>query len=283
MACRSRKAGRGLGPACGQKEDAVRTVALQGVRNVRDLGGITAGDGHVVRAGLLYRGSAPYDATPSDWRVLAEGLGVTCVIDLRCGWECEEHPCSTPSNVEYLHIPFYDLEKVGIEYTEAVTGTKVVGRDVACDPQKFYHSLSNPLTAGQMRRALEHIFDRVSRQQAVYFHCSGGKDRAGVLAALILHVLGANSRDVLDDYLLTNVDRDKDRDQLFARFLRLANGDENRARELVLSHRALPENLDAFYAGVNERYGSLESFISNQLGMHQQRRSQFREACTQPV
>lgn len=261
----------------------MRTVVLQGVRNVRDLGGIPAADGRVVQTGALYRGAAPYDATPSDWHTLTEGLGVTCMIDLRCGWEREAHPYSTPSDVEYLHIPFYDLEKVGIEYTEAATGTKVVGRDVACDPQKFYHSLSNPLTTGQMRMALECILERVSRQQTIYFHCSGGKDRAGVLAALILHVLGASPQVVLDDYLLTNVDRDKEYDQLLARFLRLADGNEERAHELVVSHRALPENLAAFYAGVDERYGSLEAFVSNQLGMSQQRRCQFREACTQPA
>lgn len=261
----------------------VRTIRLQGVRNVRDLGGVPVPGGRVVRPGLIYRGAAPYDATPDDWRLLSCDLGVACVIDLRCGWECDEHPYEVPVGVEYRHVPFYDIDKVGIEYTEPSAGTKMVGRDVACDPPRFYRSLSNPLTTAQMRKALDCIFQHALCEQATFFHCSGGKDRAGVLAALVLGILGVGAEDVLDDYLLTNVSRDKEYDRMLQRFLLLADGDELQARELVDSHRALPANLDAFYQGVLERTGSLDAFVSQHLGITEDMRGRLWEACTIPA
>lgn len=258
----------------------MNVIELQGADNVRDLGGIPVEDGREVKPGLFFRGSALHHATERDCSMLRDELGVTCIIDLRCGWEREEKPDAEISGVENLHIPFYDLEKVGIEYVEPAAGTKVVGRDVACTPTRFYRSLSNPLTVRQMRAGLAEAFARAERGEAIYEHCSGGKDRAGTFTLLLLTVLGASREDILEDYLFTNVARDKNFDKMLERFMRFAE-DEQRARELVESHRALPENLDAFYESVEERYGTMEAFIRNQLGIDDARRDAIRAACTQ--
>ena len=258
----------------------MRSIELENVENVRDLGGIPVGEGRVVRSGLLYRGSALSAPTQADVDELFVRRGVCCVVDLRCGWELEAKPNQVPDGIDYLHIPYYDLEKVGIEYTERAEGTKAVGPDFACEPTHFYRSLSNRLTTAQMRKALDEIFSRVQDGRAVYFHCSGGKDRAGIMSVLVLSVLGASRDDILDDYLLTNVSRDKRYDEMFARFLRLSDGDEKRAHELVVSHRAEPENVEAFYSAVDDEYGSWDAFMRDTLGMTDDRVRAIRQACT---
>lgn len=258
----------------------MRTVALQGVDNVRDLGGIPVAGERAVMPGLLFRGAHLGTITEADHRSLFEERRIRCIVDLRCGWERDAHPPIAVAGVDHQHIPFYDLEKVGIEYTEPGAGTKVVGRDVACDPPRFYRSLVNPLTVRQMRAAVGHIFACACKGHAILWHCSGGKDRAGILSVLVLSVLGASREDILADYLLTNESRDKHYDRLFERFLRLADGDEQRAHELVLSHRARPESLDAFYAAVDERCGNMERFIRSQLGIDTAEQTRIREACT---
>lgn len=259
----------------------MNVIELQGADNVRDLGGIPVQGARTVAPGLFFRGSALNALTEHDCDTLLNELGISCIIDLRCGWECEEKPDVEISGIDYLHIPFFDLEKVGIEYTEPAEGTKVVGRDVACNPKRFYRSLPNPLTVRQMRAGLAEAFDRAVRGQAVYVHCSGGKDRAGTFTVLLLAVLGANREDILEDYLFTNVARDKNYDAMLERFMRFA-GDEQRARELVESHRALPENLDAFYGAIEARYGDMDAFVRNQLGIDDEKREQIRAACTRP-
>ena len=261
----------------------LRVLELERVPNARDLGGIAAGDGRVVKSGLLFRGCALADATDHDKDVLFSDLGISCVIDLRCGWELEAKPDRIPDGVEYLHIPFYDLEKVGIEYTESSEGTKTVGRDVACEPSRFYQSLSNRLTTAQMKQALDEAFSRATNGCPVYIHCSGGKDRAGIMSLLVLEVLGATREDILADYLYTNVSRDARYDEMFARFLRLSDGDEQRAHELVVGHRALPENIAAFYDAIDAEYGSWDAFMSETLNMTEGRIDVLRDSLTEPI
>lgn len=257
-------------------------VELEGISNVRDLGGIPVEGGRIVAPGLLFRGSALYGLTEADCKTLFEELGIVRVIDLRTGWEREAKPDIQVDGVEYLHIPFYDLEKVGIEYTEPAAGTKVIGRDVACNPNRFYRSLPNPLTLRQMREGVRRVLDSAIAGQPVYMHCSGGKDRAGILTLLVLTVLGADEDAILDDYLFTNVARDKDYEKTFARFLKLADGDEERARELTHDHRARPENITAFREAVEERYGSFAAFVRDKLEVDDDYRTLAREACTLP-
>lgn len=261
----------------------MRTIELQGADNVRDLGGIPVDGGRTVAPGLVFRGSALSDITEADEQTLFGKLGIVRVIDLRCGWEREAKPDVRTDGVEYLHIPFYDLEKVGIEYTEPTAGTKVVGRDVACEPENFYRSLSNVLTVGQMRKGLESVLECILQGKPVYLHCSGGKDRAGIMSLIVLTALGAQPADILDDYLLTNVARDKNYQKTYERFLRLADGDEERAREITHAHRARPENLEAFRQAINESYGTMESFLRNQLGLSDNLRERARACCTVAV
>ena len=253
---------------------------LRGIANVRDLGGIPTGEGRAVAPGLLFRGGELSGATLEDKAVLSDRLGIACVIDLRCGWEREAKPDAQMAGITNLHIPFFDLDIVGIEYTEPSAGTKVVGRDVACDPGHFYRALPNPLTIGQMAKALDVVFSHAAIGSPVYMHCSGGKDRAGVLSLLVLTILGASREDILEDYLATNVYRDTIYDKTLARFMRFTDGDEARARELVESHRARSENLDAFYETIDAKYGSMASFVHDQLGFDEERIQRVRACCT---
>ena len=92
------------------------------------------GEGRQVTAGRIVRGGALNRITEVDRDLLFGTMGIGCIIDVRCGWEREEKPDVPTPGVENLHIPFYDLEKVGIEYTEPAVGTKTVGRDDPNDP-----------------------------------------------------------------------------------------------------------------------------------------------------
>ena len=255
-------------------------IELESVSNVRDLGGISVQGNRVIAPGLFFRGSALHGLTEGDSKTLFDELGIACVLDLRTGWECEAKPDPVPAGVEYLHIPFYDWEKVGLEYTRCVPGTIAIGHDIACDPDHYYRSLSNPRTVAQMRKGLDAVFHRAMNGRPVYQHCSGGKDRAGIFALLVLSVLGASREAILDDYLLTNVARDKTLANVYDRFLRLADGDEGLARELTEAHRARPENLAAFYEEIDAAYNGMDSFMRVQLGIDERRREAIRQACT---
>lgn len=279
------------------------TIHFERLRNVRDLGGTPVegkrgpdapsaggardrtaarGDGtRCVKRGLLFRGATLHGASAADLEMLFGRLGVKCVIDLRCGWERAAKPDPEADGVVNLHIPFYDKDIVGLEYTRKLPGTIRIGHDFACDQVDFYRSTANPATVAQMGRALDALFSHAASGMPVYLHCTGGKDRAGILAALALEVLGAGRDAVLADYLATNASRDAHIQGTYERFLRLCEGDEQRARELCDSHRASPQNIGAFYDEVDARYGGMEPFIACQLGIDAARRALLQDALTE--
>ncbi len=258
----------------------MRTIELQGVDNARDFGGLPTTDGLTIKKKLFFRGGALAGATEQDCIVLFDELGIACVVDVRCGWELEAKPDVVHPGIEYLHIPFYDEDIVGIDYTARAEGTIAIGHDVACDPEHFYRSLANPLTVGQMRKGIDAVFSHVLQDLPVYVHCSGGKDRAGILTLLVQTILGVSRETILEDYLLTNASRDKNYPKLFERFLKLAAGNVTLAHDLVESHRARPENIDAFWDAIADRYGSSESFVREQLGFDDNRIALIRNRCT---
>ena len=258
----------------------MKVIELEGAHNVRDLGGTPVFGGRAVKYGLFYRGESLHAITEADQQTIFGQLGITTVIDLRIGWECEAKPDCIPAGVTRLFIPYYDLAEVGIEYNEPMEGTTACGHDFACNPLHFYQSLSSDLVVAQMRKGIHSIFERTCKGEPVYEHCSGGKDRAGVMAALILYILGASKESIFADYEYTNVARDANIQPIFERFLRITNGDEAFAWEITNAHRALPENLQAFYDAIEEKYGSLESFMHEQLGVSEELRAAWRAACT---
>ncbi len=261
----------------------LQVIELHSIDNVRDFGGIEVGGDRKIPHGLLYRGSALHGLTDRDATILFDSLSISCTIDLRCGWECEAKPNYVNNHIDQLHIPFYDKDKVGIDYRENAEGTEIVGKDIACDPDHFYRSLSNPLTVAQMRECLHQIFARITNGKAVYFHCSGGKDRTGIIAMLVLEALGASEDDIMADYLFTNVARDRTIDQTYERFLRLAKGDEQKAKELTDPPRPRPDNQTAVRESVGSRYGNKDEFFANQLGIDGNDRVRLQAICTTAI
>ena len=255
-------------------------IQLQSVQNVRDLGGLLAAEDRVIKNNLFFRGSALSKITKADSKLLFGKQKISCIIDLRTGWERAEKPDQDITGVESLHIPFYDLEKVGIEYTEPAAGTKVVGRDVACDPEHFYRSLANPLTVNQIRKSMHILLENGIQGKGTYIHCSGGKDRVGILVVCLLLCLGVSKEEIERDYMLTNVAREKNIKEAFERFMRFTN-DEEKAWEITRAHSARPQNLQAFYEAVESAYGNIGAFIENQLDVSCDFRKCAIDACTQ--
>ena len=149
-------------------------------------------------------------------------------------------------------------------------------------PQRI-HVIQSPEALAKIREAVHCAFSHALEGKPVYLHCSGGKDRAGILAMLILTILGAEREAVLEDYLLTNESRDRHYDKEFQRFLRFADGNEELARKLTLAHRANAENLQAFYDSLEARYGGMEAFIVEVLQIDRHYRARLKERLTLPA
>lgn len=231
-----------------------RHIPFDVLHNFRDLGGYPTPDGtRRVRPGRLYRSDSLGKLTEgtADWdRFLA--LGVGTVIDLRYPWEIEragrvpEHPSLTYRNLSIEHRP-YDQPSLS---PAVEPGPYLAERfmEVAEDGVK------------EIREALETIAESARAGTPVVFHCASGKDRTGQIAALVLALLGIDEPTIVEDFSLTELATKA----LLADWRARNNG----ATPAWPGYgRAPAAVMRLFLTALTERYGSVEAYVTQALGM----------------
>lgn len=256
--------------------EAGKDLGLSGAPNARDLGGYRSADGRVVRPGMLLRSEALTYATVADLELL-RGLGLAMVIDLRGETEAAMRgpgPWTGPRT----HLPTTDVTQTVL--AELVTaGPAAEPRDeevlVKIMVEMYRQFVAEESSRSAFSAALKLIAETTHRGQPVLFHCTAGKDRTGWLAALLLAGIGVDRADVYADYLLTNERSSTGRGaEARARLLatvRLMVGDRQPLSPLI---EVRPVYLDAAFAEVEARYGSVDEFLVSGLGFDVER---FRE------
>lgn len=175
-----------------------RAVPLDGASNLRDLGGYQAMDGRHVRFGKLFRSATLAHLTERDTATVA-GLGLRTVVDFRGVQEAAKNPSRLPEGAERVSLaiePLIGASLADLMRREMATGEDVVG----LLGQAYVEYLTTWLP---QYRALFALMLEPERH-ALLFHCSAGKDRTGVGAALVLLALGVPHATVLADYVATD-------------------------------------------------------------------------------
>lgn len=246
---------------------AERLVPLEGTLNFRDLGGYRTADGRQVRWGRVFRSDALGQLTDADLTYL-ERLGVRLVCDFRDDYETEKAPSRLPDHPDLRMERF----PIGAGGDTTVTGGRkdgltdlvLAGELGEVSPEMlgdFYVGMlegrSEPLVA-----VLERVADPANHP--LVFHCTAGKDRTGVLAAILLAVLGVPDETILDDYELTDRYRTPHRIAEIEPRLAAAGVELDKVRALFSAERRV---LARTLATLEERYGSVPAFLTGPAGM----------------
>jgi protein-tyrosine phosphatase len=225
-----------------------RKLSFDGCFNFRDLGGYPTGDGHRTRWRRLFRADGLSRLSEKDLVTLAS-LGIVTVIDLRTDLEADTQG-RFPDNVEgvaYHHLPLTDTLPGEEETPEWHSAAFVTDR---------YLAMLSEGTA-TVSAALTLLAD--PRSQPAVFHCSVGKDRTGVLAALVLGFLGVPDETIIDDYALSHEAMIEILEHLKSRYPDASEIVE-RYRPVILS--AEPASMAGFVAGVHATYGSFDALAT---------------------
>jgi protein-tyrosine phosphatase len=177
---------------------AERLLPLQGGTNFRDLGGYRSVDGRQVRWGRIYRSGVMSDLTRADLEYLG-GLGITVICDFRTRSERSKapNPFLTTGRPAVVAMD-YDFEPAVMD---RLTKTDTTETQNATMADGYVDS-----AVGTLRQQYSDMFARLVRGEApLAFNCSGGKDRTGMAAALVLSVLDVPRPAVIADYALTNI------------------------------------------------------------------------------
>jgi len=261
-----------------------RVIDLQGTSNTRDIGGYATRDGHVLRWRQILRSDRLSKLTPEDFRKL-EDIGVKTVIDLRTDREQEQEPTiwlgEHPPRI--LHFPIGDARDDWFSaQRRLLKGNRFTEEQAQRHMVAGYQSF---VEAGEasLRHTMEVVLDPAN--WPVLIHCSAGKDRSGIAVSLLLEALGVDREAIVQDYLLTNeVSHTRQKAALLARERTNARG-VGRARTGPSAEAWFPivgvdaEMLNAFYAEIDEHFGSVDAYL-DELGVDQAARSALAAALT---
>ncbi len=247
--------------------------------NFRELGGIPVSGGRSVRYGVFYRTGA-LGLLNEEELELVRSLGIRSVFDLR-------------SDYERVLTP--DPELPGAVFHPISALEDSAGKEIDLSPEAMKESTKHASQAAvgtnflemmygglPFSKAYQKMFEEIEAGNVpILFHCSAGKDRTGIGAALILLALGADEDTVLADYMKTN----EYRMEVIERFL------EER-KEILALHPEFRELLTGFEGvsrssaefslkAIRNAYPSYDAYFEAQFGLDRQRRERLRELYTE--
>lgn len=246
---------------------------LTTIRNFRDFGGFRVPGGGRVTAGRLLRSAHPTDASDQDMAALG-ALSLSTIVDLRRPTERREQGDRRPPGFSGLVIASEDGDLGEAPHVEFMRGGDT--SPAAIDAYLMGYYRSAPYVA-RHRDLFARTFEALQTTPgALLIHCTAGKDRTGLLVALIRTALGGDFKETLADYLATNavaltpINMDKARESILTITGSTPNDDAVRAFVGVWGH-----HLEAAFDEIRSRSGSIDIYLA-ELGLDATARSRLR-------
>src|SRR5215470_11739224 len=230
----------------------LRHIRFESVLNFRDLGGYRTHDGRTVAWRRLFRSGALHKITARDIARLKQEISPRAVVDLRRPRDPEKSPeplLLEEIGARYYPVPFRPDSPSYLE-DEAKANPNATNLGAI-----YLYRISEPPFGKRLVDALEIIAERDNHP--LVFHCTAGKDRTGVLAAMVLAAVGIVDADVVEDYALSAPLMKDIRDRM--------NSDPETAQAVKdlpdLHWAASAESMTAFLSLLRREYGSVAGYL----------------------
>ncbi|MFA5307963.1 MAG: tyrosine-protein phosphatase [Dehalococcoidales bacterium] len=230
-----------------------RHLRLESVANFRDIGGYRARGGKTVAWRRVFRSGEFSRINDKDFKRVVEELGLASVVDLRSSLEVESHGLGPlkEAGLKYRNISFMPEGGDPAANERRFNGITNLG--------DFYLYLVQEKTFNaRLIEALEII--AAPENHPLVFHCAIGKDRTGILAAVLLDLLGVEKTDIIEDYALSGPYMA----ELIQHFNREQSTAPTRPPIPDVFWGAVPESMSLFLSSLYRDYGSGEGYLKAQ-------------------
>ncbi|PJF22423.1 MAG: hypothetical protein CUN56_06050 [Phototrophicales bacterium] len=246
-----------------------RHLTIEGAWNVRDIGGLETHHGKRVKRGLIYRSGALSDLTPAGIQQF-QTLGIQTICDMRSVEEAQTAPDYLPPNVQYFHEPL-DTEDNQLERLLSIL---IFRRRLKKIMLRTYTRVMVDRNAPLMGRILRRLADPQNRPAII--HCSAGKDRTGVLTALLLGLLGVPESTIIADYTQTNLAYERIAELAANLLQRIAflGVRPHHVHPLIVADAAV---MQYTLNHIKERYGSISDYLTTAAGLDEITLQQLRD------
>ena len=222
-------------------------IDIKSVKNIRDF---SYGN---IKSNKLLRSGELDNITEEDFRILYDNYNLRTIIDLRASYERSID--FNKFGVNYFSIPLIDEETPKSKLTE----DEIILNFLRTMPNDKNNQKYEKLL--QSKRSWSAIFDVIynHKEGSILIFCHQGKDRTGVVSALILSLLGIDYETIKEDYLLSNELLKERTDYLYNRVVSVAKeqGLNPISKESLLANK---EYLDYVFEYINNTYGKLDNF-----------------------
>lgn len=229
-----------------------KNLPLDYMSNCRDLGGYPTKDGKITNFGVFVRSEAPVKLSKKDLQLLKD-YKITKSLDFRGSADIKKFPSSlNVKKIKYIHLPMFGrADALGFE-------------DDSGDPVENFTGWGKTyihwceIYKGWIKDVIHEL---ATAKNACQFNCNAGKDRTGIISALVLSLAGVDKNDIACDYCVS-------RTLLRPRFQQISPQwseylkDEN--DNLITNHPFLytPKNaMEQFLYYLDDKYGSVENYL----------------------
>lgn len=251
-----------------------QTLGMEKLGNARQLGGYLTADGKRVKSNVLLRSGKLAGGTEADLQKLHDVYNVTEIIDMRTTDEIASAPDPEVVGAENIRVRI--LDESGDDPTTAMTGIYSQNSDnPAASLLEMYRAgiLSDDMYTSMFDKesSIKGYRDFVDvllahEDGAILWHCTGGKDRAGTAAVIILSLLGVDKETILDDFTLTNKFNEKSIEYMKSKASELTDNEAeiNGVGMLTGVSRELMENV---FERAESENGSMIEFLKAKLNI----------------
>lgn len=256
-----------------------KRIPLEGTINTRDLGGYKTKDGRTIKFKRIIRTDKLCSITDKDIDFLVKNYNPSLDIDLRKEVEAAYHPDLPIPNCQYVDIGMTDdSDRKENPHPEYHTGDADIDRLIhylyVLDPNGdatysmevgYRRYINTEFSQNAIKQVLKLFIN--NKKGAILYHCSDGKDRAGMLTLILLSALGVSKEDCLFDYLKTNENTKGKRDYRENYLRNVAKLDNEVLLNSILMVAGVRENwFNAAYDEI-QKFGGIEKYLIEQVGL----------------
>ena len=252
-----------------------QSIGLKSVKNARELGTYRTEDGKTIKKGRLLRTGKLSKISNEDLNILTEKYNLGYIIDFRMPVESQSDRDPQINGIYCRNFDIFDydlfengdkMQKELDETDPAVILPLIISTGALNDDAyiKYADNDKAKKAFGEFFKTLKDADDN----RSVLWHCTSGKDRTGIASMLVLTVLGADEKTILEDYLLTN-EYNKKEIEMTAMYFRSRGFDDNMCEKAVLAFSGVNETfMINLMDHLKMKYGSIKGYIHSDLGVN---------------
>ncbi|MDQ0226832.1 tyrosine-protein phosphatase [Metabacillus niabensis] len=245
---------------------------FEGLKNFRDIGGLSTTEGYKMKTGLFYRSEDLSRLSNKDIELIKD-LNITTIFDLRTSTEQKSKPNKLNDlSIKVHNLSIHDKSK---EFSKIEFIKFLFSNSNTIDFEQMMHETYHYMALECHNQIREILTKILTNSNSTLIHCTGGKDRTGFVAAIIQLVAGISYNDVMQHYLESNNrigDRMKKAERFF-RFMSLYRVSPEKIKPLLEVRK---EYLEGALSLIFTKYGTIDSYIIDGCGITKEQLERLR-------